>query len=217
MSRIRSHFLGASAMVLVFGAILTSVPVMAESLPNPISISTDFVEAIGQTPEWLAGELEARNLPGEWKIEDGKLVTADLDVIRYAHRIEAFVALDPGDEFPYFVLPLVDQDGDKGTCVTLYPRDILPKLGAMDFRQEQFLVPDLGAEEITKCLVKGPSGEPFETMDRTTFRSHYFLESGDLDVMRFEALDGNPDLINRAYELGFYSIEADDPGILRIR
>ena len=217
MSRFRSRFSLTAVVLLSLGALTLSEPAMADTLPQPISISTDFVKTIRETPDWLSKQLTERNFPGAWKIEDGRLVTADLDVIKYADRIEAFVALDPGDEYAYFVLPLVDESGAKGICVTLYPRDILPKLSAMDFHLERFMVPSLQADDVKKCLVKGPSGQAYETMDRETFWSSFFLKSGDLDVTRFEALDGDPDFINRAYELGYYPIEADDPGILRIR
>lgn len=217
MFRLLSHYARTTAVLLALGALPIPGSAMAETLPNPISIPLDFVETIRETPDWLAAELKARNLPGAWTVENGRLVTADLDVIKYVHRIEAFIALDPADEYAYFVLPLVDQSGATGTCVTLYPRDILPKLGTLDFRLDRYQVPDLAAEEVKKCLVKGPSGQPYETMDRATFRATYFRDSGDLDAMRYEALDGDPDFINRAYELGYYPIEADDPGILRIR
>ena len=216
MARNVSRMVTRLAAAVAFAAITMSGPLMAENLPEPVSIPLDFVGSIKQTPDWLASELNAKGLPNGWKIENGNLVSSDLDVIKYVNRIQAFLALDPRIDHPYFILSLVVQKGATGTCVTLYPRDILPKLGALDFGQDQFTVPDLAADDIKKCLVKGPSGQPYESMDHAKFLATYFKKFGVLDIAHYQALDGDPDFIKKAYDLGFYPYQGSLAGYLHV-
>ena len=115
------------------------------------------------------------------------------------------------------MLPLADEKGATGTCVTRFPRDILPNLGALDFRLDQFTVPDLGAEDVRQCLVGGPSSQPYETMDRATFLSSFFDELGVLDIRNHDSLKNDPGFIKRAHDLGFFPYQGGYTGYLQLR
>lgn len=193
-------------------------PVRSETLPQAVSIPLEFVETIKESPDWLANELRQKALGNDWAIEGGNLVTANLEVIKYVNKIRAFLAMDGfDDEAAFFVLPLVDAKGASGTCVTRFPRDILPKLGVLDFNRDQYEVADLGAEDVRACLANGPSQQPYEGMDRTAFLSNYFVDGGLLDIHRHESLKNDPDFIKKAYDLGLYPYQGGLSGYLQVR
>lgn len=204
----------ASAVVI---AATFQGPAMSATLPQPVSIPVQFVERIKESPDWLATELKEKALGNDWAIENGNLVTANLDVIKYVNRIRAFLRIDSvGREgVPVFVLPLTDGKGNTGTCVTRFPRDVLPKLGVLDFRLDRYEVADLGAEDVRKCLVKG-TPQPYDAMDRQTFLSTYFVQGGLLDISKYKGLGDDPDFVNKAYELGFFAFDGDYTGYLQL-
>ena len=208
--------LGLTIGVAAFAATAQLGISMAAMLSEPVSIPLETIRVVNQPPEWLGEQLKAKGLADGWTIADGKFQSADLDAIKYVNRIKAFMSLDNSLTRPYFILPLVDEKGATGTCVTLLPRDIVPELRPEDFTVEQFKVPDLQAEKVQACLAKGLAGKPFAEMDRATFLATYFEEFGVFDIAKHEELVGDPDLVLKAYELGFYPKKGEVAGYLHV-
>lgn len=208
--------LGLTIGVAAFAAAANLGTAMADTLAQPVSIPLDSIRVVDQPPEWLGEQLKAKGLSEGWTIADGKFESADLEAIKYVNRIKAFMSLDNSLTRPYFILPLVDEKGATGTCVTLLPRDIVPDLRREDFSVEQFKVPDLQAEKVQACLASGSADKPFASMDRETFLKTYFEEFGAFDIAKHEELRNDPDLVLKAYELGFYPKKGEVAGYLHV-
>jgi hypothetical protein len=213
------NFLSRLGFVIGVAAIAATVnlgAVMATTLSEPVSIPLDSIRVVDPPPEWLGQQLKAKGMVDGWTIADGKFQSADLDAIKYVNRIKAFMSLDNSLTRPYFVLPLVDDKGATGTCVTLLPRDIVPELKREDFAVEHFKVPDMQAGKIQACLARGSAGKPYAGMDRAAFLDTYFEEFGVLDIARHKELAEDPDFILKAYELGFYPKKGEVAGYLHV-
>lgn len=216
----RRHFTTLPAVLglLLMGCLgPKTAAAMAEAVSPPAVVQLDFLKLIKETPDWLAAELRSAGHAQGWKIADGKLSTGDLDVLRYVQRIKAFCYLDRSRSLPYFDLLLEDGSGERARCVTLYPRDLLPDLGVLDFRREVFRVASLDSEEVAACRVPDDAGDtPYGGTDRQAFRQRFFGRSGELLMDSYERYDGDPGFIHHATTLGFYPFRAQFTGYLQI-
>ncbi|HEV7251597.1 MAG TPA: hypothetical protein VGN97_00635 [Mesorhizobium sp.] len=186
-------------------------------MAEPASTSIDFVQSLKESPAWVEAELRAKGLIGPWTISGDQLYTNEMEVLRYVNRMRAFSQLDGSLERPWFVLPLVDANGQTGVCVTLHPRDVVPSLGMLDFRKDSFTVPDLAAENVRGCLADRASGQQWEALDRQAFQARYFKEKGFLNRETALGFGENPDFILRAFDLGFFPFRDSSSGQFRIQ
>ena len=190
---------------------------MCETLKPPAIVQLDFLKYIKEDPSWLAGELRSKGYRDGWKIVGQTLTTADLDVLTYVQRIKGFCFLDRSRTLPYFELRLKDASGLSATCVTIYPRDVVPELGANDFRKDTFSVKTLDTEEIASCRVpENVDATPFAGMSREQFRQKFFGKFGELLMAKFKSFNGDPGFIHHARALGYYPFRAQFTGYLQI-
>ena len=207
---------GLGLAVLLSALLVTPGVSMAQTLDEPAVVALDFLDAIKQDVAWLEEELAPRGLRGRYRIEDGRLVTDDLDVLRYVNRIRAFAYLDRPRTFPYFSLTLADAGGNSVRCVTLYPRDFVPDLGVLGFRQEEFGVADADSDVYAPCRVTDSAYAEFADIERAEFRQEFFGRSGELDINRYARLSEDPSFVARAIDLGYYAFRSQFAGYLQI-
>lgn len=189
---------------------------MAETRDKSVVIPLEFLGHLKPDEQWVSTELEGKGLGGKFKIKDGILVSSNLEVIRYVNRIRAFSYLNQTRILAYFDLQLKDRGGNTTRCITSHPREILPQLSALGFREESFLVPNVGAPELDACRVSDPIEGEFAQMDRDTFRTRYFGPVGELKMSEYERFNGDPTFIARALDLGFFAYVGSYTGYLQI-
>jgi hypothetical protein len=99
--------------------------------------------------------------------------------------------------------------------VTLFPRSIAPQLGALDFDRESFPAAEGNPAILDMCRVDPAAAADYQQLDREAFRARYFDANGDL---RGEFADLNADaaFIARAFDLGFFVVQEDYTGRLRL-
>lgn len=212
-------FTGASrwlrTMMLMAMVLFAGVP-MAQEQGGQIAIDLHFLTRIKQDQSWLEQELQARGLHSGWQIGKGTLTTSDVNVAKYVHRINAFALIDQPLTYPWYVLELTDQTGRSQTCVLTHPRDILPNLSVLDFRQDTHQVPDLSDPKFAACKADRNAATEFRDMDRAAFRQRFFGQFGELNMASYAKLSKDPNFIVKAYDLGFYPFQGEFSGYLQI-
>lgn len=194
-----------------------SVIVKAQPLESPVKITLDFLKFFKKDTGWLREKLIAHGFAtGKYRIEESYLESSEVEVISYVNRIRTFAYLNAvTTQLPYFNLQLKGQNGGLVRCVTLFPRSIVPQLKAMDFQQAEFSSEDADATILDQCRVVEQPDVVFKGFTRTAFKEKFFDKYGDLKI-DFVKLNRNPAFIATAIDLGFFVVNQDYTGRLRI-
>jgi hypothetical protein len=189
---------------------------MNQSLSEPAAVPLDFLRWVGRDTGWLRECLAAQGVGSGYTITDRALLATSVEALRMANRIRAFAHLAaPGLRPPYFDLGVKGADGKVIRCVTQFPRSIAPQIGAKDFASESFHAAAADPAILKMCRVEPAAGAEYEKLDRGAFRARYFNATGDLKS-EFAELNTNAAFIARAIDLGFFVVQQDLTGRLRL-
>jgi hypothetical protein len=203
--------LAGIAMLAAGGAWAQS---MTPPLKQPQAVPLDFLAWIDKDANWLERQIAV--LGGSKATIKGQVLeTTDLGTLKAANRIRAFAYLaTKGIRPPYFDLPL-SAGGESKRCVTLFPRNVVPTIGPMDFARKSFSESDADPVILKACLVNGAGKAEYAGMSRDAFRDRYFDVTGVLKP-EFRTLNDDSAFKAKAIDEGFFLSTEDYSGLLRL-
>lgn len=189
---------------------------MSQKLTRPATVPLDFLAWVAKDPTWLRACLAEQGVTFGYAITDGVLEASTAEALRAANRLRAFAHLAaPSLRLPYFDLVLDEAGGEKVRCVTLFPRSVVPEIGAPDFARRSFPAAAADASILKLCRVDVKTASAYASVDRDAFRSRFFDAAGDLKI-EFVELAANPAFIGQAIDYGYFVIQQDVTGRPRL-
>jgi hypothetical protein len=189
---------------------------MSGQLGAPAAVPLDFLRRFDRDTNWLAQAMDDLGVAGQYRIEGDLLEAKTSAALKAANRIRSFAYLAaPGLGPPYLDLTLRAEDGSTFRCPTLFPEEVAPGIGAMDFGLESFSAAGADAALVEQCRVDPSKASEYASLDRETFRDRYFDHHGDLRL-DFVQLNSDPAFIAAALDRGFFVTQGDLTGRLKI-
>ena len=211
-------FTRAVALAAVLGA-FTVTPAggqtVNEKLSQPAAVPLDFLSWLNKDQPWLRESLAGLGVKAGYTLSNSILEADTVGALRAANRIRGFAHLAaPGIRPPYFNL-MLDENGARTRCVTLFPRSIVPNITAMDFDRPSFPVTGADKAILDFCRVKPQKGAEYQGLSRNAYRERYFDAAGDLKI-EFDKLNTDAAFIAEAMDHGFFVGQGDVTGRLRL-
>jgi hypothetical protein len=211
----REPGVGMLTMVLAVVSTITVGQEMAPRLDRPAAVPLDFLSWIDRDESWLMTELADAGFDADVEIGKGVVEVSSVAALRSVNRMRTFAFLAAESLRPPFFDLIVTDGSQTVRCTTVFPKEVVPGIGPMDFGKQRFEVASIDPDFVDPCRVDPKATGDYQGLDRNTFRERYFDRSGNLRA-EFRGLNSNPNFIAEAIEHGFLVRSGALAGLLRL-